>query len=163
MRSKAILPLVVTIALLSGADAMAADHALLRWMRSKPIIDSIVIEGNEHFGTGQIRKRMYSRKRNVWGWLKGDRRTRLQRETLDRDTLEIKYFYLLNGYLAVQVNEGFEVSDRDSSALVRVRLREGDQFRYGPRVLAGNLLLPLLVMVRVKKTISTMSSPATTA
>ncbi len=80
---------------------------------------------------------MYSKKRGFWGWLKGDRRTRLQRETLGRDTLEIKYMYMLEGFLGVQVQESFAVLGKDSTALIDVRIDEGMQFVYGKKTITG--------------------------
>ena len=52
---------------------------------------------------------MYSKVRNFWHFLKRDRHSQLQSETLNRDTLEIKYLYLVNGFWGVQVHESFEV------------------------------------------------------
>ena len=64
-----------------SASAHGMDRAELRWIRSKPPIDSIVISGNSFFKASEIKKRMYSRKRSFWKTIKGDRRTRIQRET----------------------------------------------------------------------------------
>ncbi|RKX27158.1 MAG: hypothetical protein DRP45_01710 [Candidatus Zixiibacteriota bacterium] len=107
------------------------DKARLRWARTRPVIDSIAIEGNEHFGTAEIKGQLYSRVRNPWLWLKGDRRSRVQRESYGRDTLEIKYLYLSNGFLGVQVEHAFEPIGKDSSALVRISINEGRQLSYG--------------------------------
>ncbi|HWR83639.1 MAG TPA: BamA/TamA family outer membrane protein [Candidatus Deferrimicrobium sp.] len=117
--------------------ASGADRTTLRWVRSKPPIDSIAITGNRSFETSVIKKRMYSRERSFWRAIKGDRRTRVQRETYGRDTLEIKYLYLSNGYLGIHVNEQFEVLGSDSAALVRVAIDEGRQFRCGPSNVTG--------------------------
>ncbi len=114
------------------------DRAELRWIRSKPRIDSIVVSGNNLLKASEIKKRMYSRKHSFLRAIKGDRRTRVQRETYGRDTLEIKYLYLSRGFLGVQVQENFEVLGDDSSALVRVIIHEGRQFRYGERKITGS-------------------------
>ncbi|MEW5995787.1 MAG: POTRA domain-containing protein, partial [Candidatus Zixiibacteriota bacterium] len=100
--------------------------------------DSILITGNDYSSTGDIKKRMYSRTRTLWRAIKGDRRTRIQRETYARDTLAIKYLYLSNGFLGVQVEETFEVLEPDSSALVQVRIDEGRRFFYGDVKLTGS-------------------------
>jgi len=114
------------------------DRATLRWIRSKPPIDSIVISGNSFFKTSDVKKRMYSRERTFWRALKGDRRIRIQRESYGRDTLGIKYLYLANGFLGVQVQEKFEVLKDDSSALVRVIIDEGRQFFYSRNEVTGS-------------------------
>lgn len=119
-------------------DAQALDRTTLRWIHKKPSIDSIVIEGNHYFSDAKIRSQMYSKVRNFWHFLKRDRHSQLQSETLSRDTLEIKYLYLINGFLGVQVHESFEVLDKDSAALVRVKINEGRQYRYGVKKVTGN-------------------------
>jgi outer membrane protein insertion porin family len=114
------------------------DRAELRWIRSKPPIDSSVISGCSFFKASEIKKQMYSRKRSFWKMIKGDRRTRIQRETYGRDTLEIKYLYLSKGFLGVQVQEDFEVLGDDSSALIHVVVHEGRQFHYGKKKVTGS-------------------------
>lgn len=136
MRGRLLLILVA--GLLLGQDAVAIDKAMLRWARNRPAIDSIAIEGNSFFGDAEIESQMYSRERNLWLAIKGDRRSRVQRETLGRDTLEIKYLYLSNGFLNVRVNHEYEPVGEDSSALVRVTIDEGRQFRYGPKSVTGS-------------------------
>ncbi|UCD64153.1 MAG: BamA/TamA family outer membrane protein [Candidatus Zixiibacteriota bacterium] len=119
------------------AGAAPMDKALLRWMRDKPIIDSIHIGGNEYFSASRIKRQMYSRERGVWGAIKGDRRTRLQYETYDRDTLEIKFLYLTNGFLGIRVHQTFEPLGTDSTALIRVNIAEGRQYLYGKKSVLG--------------------------
>lgn len=120
-----------------ASESHAVDKAKLRWMRKKPPIDSIVINGAEQISKGEIKGRMYSRKRNFFRELKKDRRIRLQRETLNRDTLEIKYLYMTKGFLAVRVNETFYILPEDSSAMVWVNIHEGRKFVYGNKSLYG--------------------------
>ena len=117
----------------------AVDRGHIRWVRNKPLIDSIVIEGNHAFSDGEIMKRIYSRTSSVWRAIKGDRRIRVQRETLNRDTLEVKYLYHSNGYLGVQVDHDYEmlVNGADSTALVRITIREGSRFLLGDITVTG--------------------------
>jgi len=132
---------LISFCLLTVSLSLAAtsgDRALLRWVRGKPVIDSIVIEGNGFYKDSEIKKQMYSKKRNFIGWIKGDRRTRVQKETLKRDTLEVKYMYLVKGFLGVRVEEKFEVFGEDSTALVRVKVDEGRQYYYGDKKLSGS-------------------------
>ncbi|MDF1546140.1 MAG: BamA/TamA family outer membrane protein, partial [bacterium] len=122
----------------SVSSAKTTDRAHLRWLRDKPKIDSVVVVGSRFFSPGDIRKRMYSRKYTIWSAIKGDRRARVQRETLARDTMEIKYQYLINGFLGVGIHESFEMLQPDSTALVRVRIDEGRQLRYGGITVSGD-------------------------
>lgn len=131
-----ILGLAFVLSLSSESSAL--DRKKLRWARNSPIIDSIVVEGNHYFSDGDIRKQMYSKERSFLGWLKGDRRTRVQRETLGRDTLEIKYMYLLEGFFDISVTEEFEVLEPDSNALVRVKIDEGRQRKFGYFEMTGD-------------------------
>ena len=116
----------------------AQDREFLRWARSKPKIVKINIEGNEAFSNGEIRKRMYSKTYGFWSALRRDRRIYVQRESLGRDTLEIKYLYLKNGYLDIVVGEEFSVAEKDSSAAVEVKITEGKQYKFGNKSFTGN-------------------------
>ena len=133
MRRFALYILVLLGFGLIVSEAMSIDRATLRWLRTKPRITEIVIEGNEYFSEGDIRKKLYSKKVTSWNQLKGDRRRMLQRESLGRDTLEVKYLYFINGFLNIKVNESFELIERDSSVRVRIDIDEGRQFFYGEK------------------------------
>ncbi len=122
---------------LTTSASAAIDRAKLRWERDKPPIEQIAIEGNEFYSDDEIKDRMYSKIRTFWKALKGDRQSRIQRETLGRDTLEIKFMYLSHGFLGVQVEESFEIIMPDSSARVRVRIYEGKQFLCGKKSMQG--------------------------
>ena len=137
MSARSIVVLLLLTMLYPLTRSEPIDRATLRWMRDAPVIDSIVIEGNSHMSDARIRGQMYSKRRTTWGWVTGNRRSRIQRETYDRDTLEIKYLYFVNGFLGVQVKESFEVLGEDSTALVRVRVHEGNQFFYGDKEVKG--------------------------
>ncbi len=131
------LSIVIGLLLWSAGEIQAVDKAKLRWARSNPKIDSIHIEGNESLSYSEIRKHLYSRTRGLWLSIKGDRRSRVQRETLGRDTLEIKYLYLTSGFLGVTIDHSYEIAPPDSSALVRIVINEGPQYCYGPVRLTG--------------------------
>jgi len=134
VRRAAILLLLLS---LGDPAAGAVDKTLLRWAMTSPRIDSIAIDGNRSFNRDEIVGRLYSRTHSFWGALRSDRRTSVQRETLGRDTLEVKYLYLSNGFLGVRVMHSYEPLPPDSNALVRIRIDEGRQFRYGEKKVAG--------------------------
>jgi outer membrane protein insertion porin family len=133
------LVLILLVGLIWAGEARAVDKALLRWLRSDPPpkIDSIAIEGNDKISSPEIRSHLYSQTANFWKSLKGDRRIRVQRETRDRDTLEIKYLYLTRGFLNIQLDYSYQVIEPDSNAMVQIRIREGDQYRYGQDTIVG--------------------------
>lgn len=130
---------VLGVLVVSGIDVQAASdqRAILRWISKKPVIDTIVVDGNQAFSDTRIIDQLYSRTRNFWRALRGDRRSQVQRESFGRDTLEVKYLYLTNGYLGVKVTIDYEIQQPDSSALVHVTVDEGRQFVYGPASLTG--------------------------
>jgi outer membrane protein insertion porin family len=132
-----LLSLTCGLIAISHTPASAIDRPFLRWVSKYPVIDSIHIEGNNSIATSEIRKQMYAKTRSVFQAISASRRSRVQKETINRDTLEIKYLYYLNGYLGVQVRESIEPLPPDSSALIRVLIQEGRQFRYGAKQISG--------------------------
>lgn len=138
MAYKRITLYIIAAILITQSSAISQDRETLRWERSKPKITRITVEGNQYFSDGTIRKQMYSKTYGFWSSLRRDRQIYVQRETLGRDTLEIKYLYLKNGFLDVTVNEEFALNGRDSSAIVHVKINEGRQYFYGAKIVTGN-------------------------
>lgn len=120
------------------SSSQAIDRETLRWMRSEPKITKIEITGNKALSKGDIKSQMYSREFGFFKALGKDRRIYLQRETLRRDTLEIKFLYLKNGYLDIEIIEEFILNQIDSSATVLVQLNEGKLYRFGQKELKGS-------------------------
>ena len=120
------------------SSSQAIDRETLRWMRSEPKITKIEIAGNKAISEGDIKSQMYSREFGFFKALGKDRRIYLQRETLRRDTLEIKFLYLKNGYLDIEIKEEFILNQIDSSATVLVQLSEGKLYRFGQKELKGS-------------------------
>lgn len=129
--------LFIFFILILASSTSALDREHLRWVRSKPPIKKIEIEGNSVYSFSDLRKRMYSKTHGFWSALRKDRRIFVQRETLGRDTLEIKYIYLKEGFLDVAVAEEFIINENDSSAIVRVTISEGRQYFIGSRSYTG--------------------------
>ncbi|MCX6827225.1 MAG: BamA/TamA family outer membrane protein [candidate division Zixibacteria bacterium] len=114
------------------------DITLNRWLRKKPLISSIQIEGNRFFSDGKIKGVMFSRKDNIFRAIKSDRRRKVQRETIMRDTSEVKYLYLSSGFLGIQIKETFEAMPPDSNALIKMMIKEGRRFFYDKVELTGD-------------------------
>lgn len=122
----------------TGRTQVTDEFIQRRWLSKKPVIDSIVIEGNTYLSDGKIKSNLFSRKTNILLAIKSDRRRRVQRETMMKDTSEIKYLYLSNGFLAVKVDETFRPLMPDSNALVTIHINEGRQFFYDRVTLGGD-------------------------
>lgn len=155
--------LIFVLFIVLASSAFGIDRTQLRWARSKPVIDSFDIQittgiPNDtipHFKRSQIRSLLYSRGPArlrlpllVYGFevgpdlrrLLGDRRRRVQSETLGKDTLEIKFLYLTEGFIDVKVQEEFVpvTSDTGSHAIVRISIEEGYRHFYGQKRINGD-------------------------
>lgn len=131
-----LLPIIAVLTFAATCEAQTVSKAILRWARNRPI-HSIEIDGNRFFSESHIRKRMYSRPRNIWLAIKGDRRSRVQPETLQRDTLEVKYLYLTSGFLNIRVAHSLRPHLPDSTAIVKIHIDEGPQYLIGSANLEG--------------------------
>lgn len=129
--------IVLLLAILLFTTAYTADRDLLKWVRKRPLIKAIDIVGNQYFTAGEVRGRLYSHTDGFWKRFKGDRRIRIQRETNLRDSLEVMFLYLTNGFVAAKMRSEYEPIGQDSSARVRIIIDEGRQFRYGPFSISG--------------------------
>lgn len=139
-RRIASLAAAILVSLLLGQSSRAEiDRQTIKWLSRSPVIDSITVDGAVAFSRGRVLEQLYSKRTSFLRALRSERRSRIQRETLNRDTLEVKFLYLTNGYLGVHVTEDFQPLLPDSTALVRLSIREGRQFRYGPVTVKGEL------------------------
>ncbi|MCP4568043.1 MAG: BamA/TamA family outer membrane protein [FCB group bacterium] len=98
------------------------------WLAKEPRITKINIEGNNFYSDSEIRKRLFSRESSFWEALKTESRNRFYRYSINRDTLEIKYLYLREGFLNVKISEKAAVSVPDSSAIVTISIDENSRF-----------------------------------
>ena len=71
------------------------------WLAKEPRISEINVEGNNFYSDDEIKKSMFSRKSTFWEALKTESSNRVFRYSINRDTLEIKYIYLREGFLNV--------------------------------------------------------------
>mgnify|MGYP006277577241 CR=1 FL=1 len=129
--------LLVMLGCLAPGAADMSEREKLRWERNHPPIEKITVNGNEFFDDGRVKSVMYSKTTSFFSWLKSDRRSAVQRETLGRDTLAIRQLYLQGGFLNVDVGEHFEVMPEDSAAEVVVEISEGRRYFVGRKELSG--------------------------
>ena len=108
------------------------------WLAKKPNISEIKIEGNEYFSDSKIKSHLFSRKKTFWQTLKSGSHHRVLRYSAMRDTMEVKYIYLLEGFLDIKVEEYFEISPKDSSAILNLTINEGDRYIVGMVALDAN-------------------------
>lgn len=129
--------LICLIGLVLAADTALPQETSLdkmkydSWLAKKPYISRINIEGNTFFNDAKIRSHLFSRKNSFWQSLKSGSRNRVLRYTANRDTMEVKYLYLLEGFLEVGVDERFDISPEDSSAIITLTIDEGNRFLVG--------------------------------
>ncbi len=139
MRVTVITVLFFLTSLLSQQvdSAHVDDRELLKWIRNKPKISTIIVEGNSYYSDEKIKSKLYSRVHTLWSSIKGDRRAYIRSETLNRDSLEIKYLYLNNGFLDIEFREFIDISDKDSSAIIKINISEGNRYLFGEKILSG--------------------------
>ncbi len=111
------------------------NRTIIRWLRNKPVIKSIDVTGNQYFEAGEIRKRLYSRTSSFLRRINGDRRSRVQRESVGRDTLEIKYLYVTNGFINPNIDITFEPILPDSASLQSFSAREENDKKIPPALM----------------------------
>ncbi len=107
------------------------DRATLRWINHKPKVREIRIEGNTFFSTSEIKNRLFSKEYSFFNNLRNSRSVTLHRETIVRDTSEVKAMYLSVGFLGIRVEETFEKL-ADTSASIHITISEGTRFMLGP-------------------------------
>lgn len=124
----AALLLVAGDGLVQGANSLDQDVAYNAWLAKRPFISKIVIEGNTFFSDGAIRSHLFSRKNSFWETFRSGSQNRVLRYSIYRDTLEVKFIYLRAGFLNVRVAERFDRRGEDSTALMTIRIDEGERF-----------------------------------
>lgn len=116
---------------LRAQSSSKQDKLYRSWLADEPYITDIIIEGNQRFSDSKIRSKLFSRKHTLWQSLKSGSRDKILRYTVNRDTLEVKYLYLKEGFLNIKVHEQVEVYPVDSSAIIYITVNEGSQFLVG--------------------------------
>jgi len=128
------------IAFLAGSAVAKTDRDTQRWINTHPRIKSIEISGNQFFSYGDIKDRLFSKPYGFLANIKHKRRCHLHRETILRDTSEVKVMYLQEGFLSVKIQESFEMRP-DSSAIVRISITEGSRYTLAASRITGEFKL----------------------
>jgi len=103
--------------------------------QKKPIIEKITVEGNRYFSDGKIKDQM-SLKQNKWYNLFKKRRLSLKKAELDRASIDSLYH--VHGFLEAECEINVE-KKKKNSCVVKVRIREGLQTKFGDIFLKGGL------------------------
>lgn len=111
--------------------ANTADLFVLIDEGVKSKIEEVLVEGNEEFSDGKIRKLVKSRKK--WWFFKGIYDPKVLEEDLDR----IRAFYRKNGFADVTVDSQVYRSPDDDGLVVHLTIDEGTQYRVGNIELQG--------------------------
>jgi outer membrane protein insertion porin family len=118
-----------------AAAAAAQDRAREdrdRWLLKRPVIDEIVIEGNDAVGDGDIRDVMELSSPGFWARLGLRSRPRAHLPVMRRDEESVRREYRRRGFWTASVRITAEPSDTtQSSATVRVVVQEGKQSFWG--------------------------------
>ena len=109
----------------SGPDQDARFNA---WLSRRPLISEIRIQGNSFFSSAKIKARLFSRENSFWEMFRTGSRNRVLRYSAYRDTLEVKYMYLREGFLYVRTAESMAMSSADSTAVVTLNITEGSRY-----------------------------------
>lgn len=119
-----------------GQELQGED--LTRWMRKRPNIKRIEIEGNKAIDDGEIRKVMEIRSPGVWAKFHLRSRPRLLIPAMRRDEASIREEYLRLGYWGATVLITAQPGKDRDEADVRVSVTEGTQSYWGDVTLNGN-------------------------
>ena len=105
----------------------------------KVLIDEIRFEGNSAFSRRKLKGLMETTEDWWLAWLTGA--GVYKEEVLKNDVALISDFYFNNGYVNVKVSEPqVELVSEKKALLVRIDIKEGDQFRVGSLGFKGDLL-----------------------
>lgn len=104
----------------------------------RPKIGKIYLTGNQKFPTGLLREKLFSREAS---WLVSfglARATRLQKDSRERDLVNLLYSYQSNGFLEARITERFGWDSTARRVDIWVEIGEGVQTKIGPVTVAGD-------------------------
>ena len=117
----------------------------------KAWIRKVLFNGNENIGSGELRRKMNSRKRGFFGWLTG--RGYLDEAFLENDIDVLRAFYYDQGYLRVKVERPrVIVGKKGKSITIEIEISEGSQFSVEAIDFKGDILTTKEDLARVLKT-----------
>jgi outer membrane protein insertion porin family len=130
-----ILGLVLNVPVFS--QELQGDE-LTRWLRKRPNVNRLAIEGNQALGDGDIRSVMEVRSPGMLARLHLRSKPRLFAVSMRRDEVSIRDEYLRRGYWSASVSITAQPDEKRDEAAVRVTVTEGSQSHWGDVTFEGD-------------------------
>lgn len=106
----------------------------------KAIVRRVSFEGNTVFTDEELRKVMFTRRRNVWYWFNGS--GKYAEELLEADRRNVREFYRDHGYLDAQVVEtDLEFREESRNLFITLTIDEGALYTVNEIAISGNTVL----------------------
>jgi len=140
-RALFIITLVLTVCLGPGGIAFGEElqgDNLTRWLRKRPNVKTIEIDGNRALDDGDIRKVMEITTPSFWAKFRLRGRPRLLISAMRRDEASIREAYLRRGYWAAQASITAQPAKNRDEAIVRVQVTESTQSYWGDITIGGD-------------------------
>lgn len=124
-----------------GALGMAQElqgEDYTRWLRKRPNVKTITIDGNHAIDDGDVRKIMEIRSPSFWAKFRLRGKPRLLIPAMRRDEASIREAYLRRGYWDATVSITAQPGKDRDNAIVRVAVNEGMRTYWGAVTLDGD-------------------------
>ncbi len=123
---------------LSAAEEFPGAPEDERWLRRKPEVERVIIDGSEQISDGEIRRHMEMRPSSVWATFGLRRKRRVLRGARERDRMAILTLYETHGFLRAEVALTVRKGQRTGRAIVEVLIHEGPRTVWGEVTLTGD-------------------------
>jgi outer membrane protein insertion porin family len=131
--------LLLTLCVASQALGVSLTPEKRKLLSKKPLIQKIIITGNQSFSEKTIRKTLSSKEDGFWQQVRLKRLNRLSKINLYKDKALLDYFYRSRGFIDAISDIDFEESPGKSGVIVQVRVDEGLRYRVGEVTTGGDL------------------------
>ncbi|MBF0389640.1 MAG: outer membrane protein assembly factor BamA [Desulfamplus sp.] len=102
-------------------------------------ISTIEIDGNKFFTDKALKKVMKTDEKGFLSWLTSS--GELKQNELEQDVYRLESFYKDNGFIDAKISNP-EVEFGKESILVKLKVQEGEQFKFGKIEFEGDLIVP---------------------
>lgn len=133
------LTLIGLVVCLLTAAATAQKQELVRMLSKRPMIDKIVVTGNQSFDEKTIRKNFAAKEDGFWQSVSLMRANRYTKVTYERDLILLQYFYRSKGFDDAEVEITLTPGHKSESAVVHIAISEGQRYRIARLNITGDL------------------------
>ncbi|MBF0302984.1 MAG: outer membrane protein assembly factor BamA [Desulfamplus sp.] len=102
-------------------------------------IEKIEFDGNKFFKHKALQKVMKTNEKGFFSWITSS--GELKRNELEQDVYRLESLYKDNGFIDAKISDP-EVKFEKESILVKFKIQEGEQFKFGTIGFAGDLIVP---------------------